>query len=368
MPNTLLACVNVSWHTDQFEAGPRMSFSPMEWLNRDLVALALLFVVFLMSLRSSRSATRAPVPVDDLPALEVEWKPSFSVFEQPERFGYTAYTRKHDRIVDARDLPAEPGAEERGRLLDQIVRSQAEATLRLARRLREMGVERHVCASILIDHSGSLRRKVGEDVGGPVDAADSGAALAAAIAISLAEAQESCGAATELLGFTTGEWKGGKSRLDWINAGGPPRPGRLNDLLHIVYKGVEEPSVADCAPRLAHLLNRDLLKENIDGEAIAWARARLLATFASDRLLVVISDGASVDDSTLYENGPSYMERHLLHVLGDIERRRDLRVVGIGIGHDVSRYIPNSVAIASQVDFDDRLDAVAALLAGQSRT
>lgn len=345
-----------------------MSFSLMEWLNRDLVALALVVLLILMSWRSSRPGVRTQTEVDDLPAVEVEWNPSFSVFDQPEKFGYTAYTRKHDRIVDARDLPAEPGAEERGRLLDQIVRSQAEATSHLARRLREMGVNRHMCASVLIDHSGSLRPKVGEPgpVGGTVVAADSGAALAAAIAVSLAEALEDCGAATELLGFTTGEWKGGKSRLDWINAGSPQRPGRLNDLLHIVYKGVEERSVADCIPRLAHLLNPVLLKENIDGEAIAWARSRLLATFASDRLLVVISDGASVDDSTLYENGPSYMERHLLHVLGDIERRRDLRVVGIGIGHDLSRYIPNSVAITSQVGFDDRgVDAVATLIAGQ---
>jgi cobaltochelatase CobT len=255
-------------------------------------------------------------------------------------------------------------------LLDQIVRSHAEVTERLTKRLRELGADQRLCVSILIDHSGSLRPKVGEDgpVGGPVVAADSGAALAAAITVSLADALEDCGAATELLGFTTGEWKGGRSRVDWINAGRPRRPGRLNDLLHIVYKGVEECSVADCIPRLVHLLNPALLKENIDGEAIAWARARLVATFASDRLLVMISDGASVDDSTLYENGPSYMERHLLHVLGDIERRRDLRVVGIGIGHDVSRYIPNSVAIRSQKDFAGRgVDAVAALIVGQSQ-
>ncbi|WP_287958443.1 hypothetical protein [Filomicrobium sp.] len=200
---------------------------------------------------------------------------------------------------------------------------------------------------------------------GFVVAADSGAVIAAGVAISVAVALENCGATVEILGFTTGEWCGGKSRQDWLKAGKPSRPGRLNDLLHIIYKRADETSVAACSQRLEWLLYPHILKENIDGEAIAWARARLLARPASDRLLIVVSDGAPVDDSTLHENGPRYLDHHLTHVIEELERHNDPRIVGIGIGYDVSRYISKSVTIKGDgSSLEQQLPTIANLIAG----
>jgi cobaltochelatase CobT len=314
-----------------------------------------------------------PTEEADLPAVIREWQSDTSVFDQPELFGYRVYSQQHDRCVEAGDLIDEAPAAERRALLSRIILSYHDATSHLARRLKELGVTSSTSAALLIDHSGSMRRKSGNGPEyaswpGPVVDQDSGAALAAGLAISIATALEECGSAVEILGFTTSEWKGGKTRLDWLASSKPPRPGRLNDLLHIVYKRSDETPVAHYSPRLDALLRTALLKENIDGEAIAWARSRLLAQRAADRLLIYISDGAPVDDSTLKENGPSYLERHLLHVVNDIERRRDLRIVGIGIGYDLHRYVPQFVALKPGEAFvDQKLDALAGMIAGPSR-
>jgi cobaltochelatase CobT len=137
----------------------------------------------------------------------------------------------------------------------------------------------------------------------------------------------------------------------------------LNDILHLIYKHADKASDHQWMD-----LHPPCLKENIDGEAIAWARSRLLSQQATDRLLIVISDGAPVDDSTLAENGPSYLERHLLHVIEDIERRGDLRIIGIGIGYDMSRYISGSIAVGgTKPSFDKRVFAIADLIAEHAR-
>lgn len=316
-------------------------------------------------------ATKPPVPLaDDLPVEVPKWHPDVCVFDEPLRFGYRVFTDRHDRIVEAADLPANPGTESRIGLLDRLVGLNSAATGELVRRLRARGVCDTTCAAILIDHSGSMRRAAGQGPERPakddlVVSDDSAAAFAASVAITLAEALDECGASTEILGFTTREWRGGQSRQDGIRAGRPSYPGRLNDVLHIIYKHSDEGSVARCIERLEAFLHPPLLKENIDGEAIAWARGRLLAQPAPDRVLIVISDGAAVDDSTLHENGGRYLERHFRHVVTDIERRRDLRLVGIGIGYEVSRYYPHSVSAGRGANgFAERLDAFADLISG----
>lgn len=193
--------------------------------------------------------------------------------------------------------------------------------------------------------------------------------LAAGGAIVIAIALEKCGARTEVLGVTTCKWRGGKSREDWIEAGKPARPGRLNDLLHLIYKRADEAPDTHWADLLEALLFPPYLKENIDGEAIAWARSRLLAQPAVNRLLIIISDGAPVDDSTLAENGPSYLERHLLHVIEDIECRGDLKIIGVGIGYDMSQYISRSIALGGKnPGLEDQVAAIADLIAEHSET
>jgi cobaltochelatase CobT len=152
-----------------------------------------------------------------------------------------------------------------------------------------------------------------------------------------------------------------------LKAHRPSRPGRLNDLLHIIYKTANESPVAECSRRLQALLNPALLKENIDGEAIVWARSRLLSYPAADRLLIYISDGAPVDDSTIYENGPSYLTRHLLNVISDIEQRKDIRMLGIGIGYDISKHVPQSIVVGlDPPTFEPQLEKLATMIAGKS--
>ena len=336
------------------------------------LVILLVFRTRLQGLMRRRSG-RAPATVADLPAVEMEWQSDVNVFDAPDKFGYRIYTIRHDRIVEAASLPVASGDAERRQLLNRQIEKNTEVTNRLAALLRERGIGAGTSTAILIDHSGSLRKSVDpasdhvEDRKTIVND-DSGAAFAAGVAVSIALALEQCGVTTEILGFTTTEWKGGQSRRDWHEAGRPRYPGRLNDLLHIIYKSADEPSVAECSERLEAFFNPGLLKENIDGEAIAWARSRLLDQSVSDRLLIVVSDGAPVDDSTIQANGPRYLERHLIHAVTDISRRRDLRIVGIGIGFEVWRFYPQSeLAGVNEEDFASRIDAIANLISG-SRT
>ena len=184
--------------------------------------------------------------------------------------------------------------------------------------------------SLLIDNSGSMR-------GRPIS-------IAATCADVLTRTLERCGVATELLGFTTRGWKGGQSRELWLSEGRPPNPGRLNDLRHIVYKRADEP-YRHARRSLGLMMREGLLKENIDGEALLWAHSRLLARPEERRILLVISDGAPVDDSTASANGGTYLEKHLRQVIGWIEGRSNVELAAIGIGHDVTRYYSRAVTI-----------------------
>ena len=184
--------------------------------------------------------------------------------------------------------------------------------------------------TLLIDNSGSMR-------GRPIS-------IAAISADILARTLERCGVKTEILGFTTRAWKGGQSREAWLADGKPPHPGRLNDLRHIVYKKADEPW-RRARRNLGLMMREGLLKENIDGEALLWAHQRLLARPEDRRILMVISDGAPVDDSTLSVNNAGYLEQHLRRVIEWIEKSSPVQLSAIGIGHDVTRYYKRSVTI-----------------------
>ena len=168
--------------------------------------------------------------------------------------------------------------------------------------------------------------------------------VAACCADILARTLERCGVKVEILGFTTRAWKGGQAREAWLAAGKPPSPGRLNDLRHIIYKTADAPW-RRAKRSLALMMREGLLKENIDGEALAWAHARLLARPEQRRILMMISDGAPVDDSTLSVNSGSYLEQHLRQVIDEIETRSPVELIAIGIGHDVTRYYRRAVTI-----------------------
>ncbi|MEZ5669882.1 MAG: cobaltochelatase subunit CobT [Alphaproteobacteria bacterium] len=189
---------------------------------------------------------------------------------------------------------------------------------------------RDTVVTLLIDNSGSMR-------GRPISVA----AMSADI---LARTLERCGVKVEILGFTTKAWKGGQARERWIADGKPGHPGRLNDLRHIVYKAADAPW-RRARRNLGLMLREGLLKENIDGEALLWAHSRLLARSEQRRILMVISDGAPVDDSTLSVNAGNYLERHLRGVIDWIEKYSTVELVAIGIGHDVTRYYQRAVTI-----------------------
>ena len=184
--------------------------------------------------------------------------------------------------------------------------------------------------TLLIDNSGSMR-------GRPIS-------IAAISADVMARTLERCGVKVEILGFTTRAWKGGQSREAWLAEGKPANPGRLNDLRHIVYKQADEPW-RRARRNLGLMMREGLLKENIDGEALLWAHSRLLARPEDRRILMVISDGAPVDDSTLSVNNAGYLEIHLRKVIDWIERLSPVQLVAIGIGHDVTRYYKKAVTI-----------------------
>lgn len=189
---------------------------------------------------------------------------------------------------------------------------------------------RDTIVTLLIDNSGSMR-------GRPIT-------VAATCADILARTLERCGVKVEVLGFTTKAWKGGQSREAWLKAGKPPRPGRLNDLRHIVYKGADAPW-RRARRNLGLMMREGLLKENIDGEALLWAHSRLIARPEQRRILMMISDGAPVDDSSLSVNPGNYLERHLRAVIDHIETRSPVELLAIGIGHDVTRYYRRAVTL-----------------------
>jgi cobaltochelatase CobT len=189
---------------------------------------------------------------------------------------------------------------------------------------------RDTVVTLLLDNSGSMR-------GRPIT-------VAATCADILARTLERCGVKVEILGFTTRAWKGGQSREAWLAAGKPPNPGRLNDLRHIIYKSADAPW-RRARKNLGLMMREGLLKENIDGEALDWAHRRLLARTEQRRILMMISDGAPVDDSTLSVNAGNYLERHLRWVIEEIETRSPVELIAIGIGHDVTRYYRRAVTI-----------------------
>ena len=292
-------------------------------------------------------------------------------WEQSPQTEYKVFTPRIDEIVEATELCDE---EELGRLrayLDQQMAGLQNVVSRLANRLQrrlmaqqarswdfdqEEGlldaarlarvvvapahslsykVERETefrdtVVSLLIDNSGSMR-------GRPI-------AIAAICADILALTLERCGVATEVLGFTTRGWKGGQGREAWLSAGRPANPGRLNDLRHIVYKRADQ-AYRHSRRNLGLMMREGLLKENIDGEALLWAHNRLIARPEERRILMVISDGAPVDDSTASANNGSYLERHLRQVIEWIEGRSPVELIAIGIGHDVTRYYSRAVTI-----------------------
>ncbi len=189
---------------------------------------------------------------------------------------------------------------------------------------------RDTVVTLLLDNSGSMR-------GRPIT-------VAATCADILARTLERCGVKVEILGFTTKAWKGGQSREKWLGSGKPVNPGRLNDLRHIIYKAADQPW-RRARRNLGLMMREGLLKENIDGEALIWAHNRLLARSEQRRILMVISDGAPVDDSTLSVNSGNYLERHLRQVITDIEAKSPVELIAIGIGHDVTRYYRRAVTI-----------------------
>ena len=204
---------------------------------------------------------------------------------------------------------------------------------------------RDTVVTLLIDNSGSMR-------GRPIT-------VAATCADILARTLERCGVKVEILGFTTRAWKGGQSREAWLQAGKPAAPGRLNDLRHIIYKAADAPW-RRARRNLGLMMREGLLKENIDGEALDWAHKRLLVRSEQRKILMMISDGAPVDDSTLSVNTGNYLERHLRFVIDEVENRSPVELIAIGIGHDVTRYYRRAVTI---VDAEELAGAMTEKLA-----
>jgi cobaltochelatase CobT len=299
------------------------------------------------------------------------WRPNQNVLDNPEAFGYKIFSRTNDEEITAEDLSTPDELERLRSFLDKELRALSSAVARLANKLQrrlmaqqnrawDFDLEegqldvarltriiidpmfplsfkherdtdfRDTVVTLLIDNSGSMR-------GRPI-------MVAACCADILARTLERCGVKVEILGFTTKAWKGGQTREAWLAAGKPPAPGRLNDLRHIVYKTADAPW-RRAKRNLALMMREGLLKENIDGEAVAWAHSRLLARQENRRILMVISDGAPVDDSTLSVNSGSYLEQHLRQVIEEIETRSPVELIAIGIGHDVTRYYRRAVTI-----------------------
>jgi cobaltochelatase CobT len=303
-------------------------------------------------------------------------RPNVNVLDSPEAFGYKVYSRQHDEEIAAENLSTPDELERLRSFLDKELRHLQGAVGRLANKLQrklmaqqsrawdfdlEEGMldtarltrvvidplhalsfkqERDATfkdtvVTLLLDNSGSMR-------GRPI-------MVAACCADILARTLERCGVKVEILGFTTKAWKGGQAREAWLAAGKPANPGRLNDLRHIIYKSADAPW-RRAKRSLALMMREGLLKENIDGEALAWAHRRLLARPERRRILMMISDGAPVDDSTLSVNTGNYLELHLRQVIEEIETRSPVELIAIGIGHDVTRYYRRAVTITDPAE------------------
>ncbi|MBZ0216205.1 MAG: hypothetical protein K8F25_06625, partial [Fimbriimonadaceae bacterium] len=299
------------------------------------------------------------------------WRPdNYGSNERPGQY-YRVFTAKYDEVVNAEEL-CDPDELNRLRgFLDKQLVNLHSAVARLANRLQrrlmaqqnrawdfdleeglldaarlsrvvtdplsplsfkmERDTEfRDTVVTLLLDNSGSMR-------GRPIT-------VAATCADILARTLERCGVKVEILGFTTRAWKGGQSREEWLAAGKPADPGRLNDLRHIIYKTADTPW-RHARRNLGLMMREGLLKENIDGEALAWAHHRLLSRPEQRRILMVISDGAPVDDSTLSVNSGHYLEQHLRKMIHEIETRSPVELLAIGIGHDVTRYYRRAVTL-----------------------
>ncbi|XBQ16631.1 MAG: cobaltochelatase subunit CobT [Oceanicaulis sp.] len=312
------------------------------------------------------------VEADDEPGESMEAaRPNWIPPGGEDADAYKVFTTKFDEVIQAGDLCDGDELARLRRNLDQHLKGLEGAVGRLANRLQrklmakqqrawafdlEEGVLdparlprvildpmmplsfkqekdtdfRDTVVTLLLDNSGSMR-------GRPI-------LVAAACADILARTLERCGVKTEILGFTTKAWKGGRSKEEWLAQGKPPNPGRLNDLRHIVYKGADAPW-RRARPSLGLMLRDGLLKENIDGEALLWAHKRLMGRPEQRRILMVISDGAPVDDGTQSANSPAYLEKHLREVISMIEDRSEVELLAIGIGHDVTRYYKRAVTI-----------------------
>jgi cobaltochelatase CobT len=212
----------------------------------------------------------------------------------------------------------------------RLARVVANPTTPLSFKVEKDTEFRDTVVTLLLDNSGSMR-------GRPIS-------IAAICADVLARTLERCQVKVEILGFTTRAWKGGQSRERWLGAGRPQQPGRLNDLRHIVYKSADAPWRRVRA-NLGLMMKEGLLKENIDGEALEWAHRRMVQRPEARKILMVISDGAPVDDSTLSVNPANYLEKHLRDVIAMVERRKAVELIAIGIGHDVTRYYQRAVTI-----------------------
>lgn len=212
----------------------------------------------------------------------------------------------------------------------RLARVVASPTTPLSFKVEKDTEFRDTVVTLLIDNSGSMR-------GRPIS-------IAAICADVMARTLERCAVKVEILGFTTKAWKGGQSREDWLASGREATPGRLNDLRHIVYKSADAPW-RRARPNLGLMMKEGLLKENIDGEALEWAHRRITARHEQRKVLMVISDGAPVDDSTLSVNPANYLEKHLRDVIGMVEKRKAVELVAVGIGHDVTRYYDRAVTI-----------------------
>ena len=325
--------------------------------------------------------TQAQLSDDDLDDMDLADEAEFDNEEMPDQLppppvsdadpNYAVYTTEFDEEVMAEHL-ADPVELERLRsFLDQQLEPLKGAVNRLANKLQrrlqaqqnrswlfdleegildagrlarvvtnpttplsfkqEKDMEfRDTVVTLLLDNSGSMR-------GRPIS-------IAAICADVLARTLERCQVKCEILGFTTRAWKGGQSREAWLNAGREVSPGRLNDLRHIIYKSADAPWRRS-RPNLGLMMKEGLLKENIDGEALEWAHRRISARPEARKVMMVISDGAPVDDSTLSVNSASYLEKHLRDVIAMIERRKSAELIAIGIGHDVTRYYERAVTI-----------------------
>lgn len=294
---------------------------------------------------------------------------------------YRVFTTRHDRVVHASELASAPSLREARRKLDARMEEYRQEAMRLVSRLqrRVMALQsrqwefdldeglidaakldrviinpgfehaykqetdcpfRETVVSILIDNSGSMRGKQIE--------------TACVVAELLAAALERCAISTEILGFTTSAWKGGNSCKDWLRAGKPTSPGRLNDLLHIIYKDAATP-LRRARDSICAMLSPSILKENVDGEALDWAASRLMQRSERRKILMVLSDGAPVDQATLERNDDkTILDRHLRDVIAHVTDTGSIELCAIGIRHDVSSYYPVSRQVDQVTELADK--------------